>query len=166
MVAPKEPRKKSPPRSGPGSGKRPINRPKENCNFYKMYQTEEGRAKIAEWRKKQKETGVGRKKGQPDGIRWDEYKVVSEKAQAEAKEIVKVMAEKFNIENQYAKEALETAVTIMREPQSVDNKLKAAKLVLEYTKEKPSQKSEVTVQRAEDFLAAILKAEESGPEAS
>lgn len=125
-----------------------------------MYQTEEGRAKIAEWRKKQKETGTGRKPGQPDGLTKDEFFAARDKAKAEAKIIVQIMKKENNIESQYAVEALETAVEIMRMPQAAHNRLSAAKLVLEYTKEKPSTKSEVTVQRAEDFLEAVLKSED------
>lgn len=75
------------------------------------------------------------------------------------------MVEKLKIEDQYAVEALETAVEIMRTPLTARDRLAAAKLVLDFTKEKPSTKQEVTVQRAEDFLAAIMK-EENGSEAS
>ena len=166
ITNPKSGRKNAKPRSGPESGKNQKQARYGSSNiFSRLYQTEEGRAKIAEWRKKQKETGTGRKPGQPDGLTKDEFFAARDKAKAEAKIIVEIMSKENNIENEYAKEALGTAVEVMRMPGNVSARLSAAKLVLEYTKEKPSTKSEVTVQRAEDFLESILK-KEDGPEAS
>lgn len=130
-----------------------------------MYQTEEGRAKIAAWREKAKKTGTGRAPGQPDGVKKKDFIALRDKVKAEAKKIVEIMSETHKIEDQYAKEALETAVELMRVPGESRGRLAAAKLILEFTKEKPSTKSEVTVQRAEDFLESILKTE-NGPEAS
>jgi hypothetical protein len=154
---PKTGRRNAKPRSGPNSGKdQRYARYGDQNPFSRLYKTEEGRAKIAEWRKKQKETGTGRKPGQPDGLTKDEFFAARDKAKAEAKIIVEIMSKENNIENVYAKEALETAVEIMRLPANASNRLSAAKLVLEYTKEKPSTKSEVTVQKAEDFLESIL----------
>jgi hypothetical protein len=154
---PKTQRLKSKPRSGPESGKdQRFARYGDQNPFSRLYKTEEGRAKVTEWRKKQKETGTGRKPGQPDGLTKDEFFAARDKAKAEAKIIVEIMSKENNIENEYAKEALGTAVEVMRMPGNVSARLSAAKLVLEYTKEKPSTKSEVTVQKAEDFLESIL----------
>jgi hypothetical protein len=131
-----------------------------------MYRTEEGRAKIAEWRKKQKETGTGRKPGQPDGMLKNEFFEARVRYKREAKLIVEIMSKELKIEDGYAKEALETAVELMRMPGSARDRLAASKLILEFTKEKPSTKSEVTVQRAEDFLAEVLAKTENGSEVS
>lgn len=69
------------------------------------------------------------------------------------------IAKDHNIDDQYAKEALETVVEIMRMPGDRDAKLRAAKTLLEFTKQKPVAKSEVAVAKAEDFLAAVLAQE-------
>lgn len=162
----RQPRKKSKPRSGPQSGKDQSKARYGDKNpFSRMYKTEEGRAKIAQWREKAKQTGTGRKPGQPDGLTAKEFIPLRDKIKEEAKKIVEIMSETLKIEDQYAKEALETAVELMRVPGGSRDRLAAAKLILEFTKEKPSTKSEVTVAKAEDFLESILKTEH-GPEAS
>ena len=56
-----------------------------------------------------------------------------------------------------AAEALEAALTVMRGPQSQTQKLAAAKLVLDFTRAKPTAKSEVTINAAEDWLASLGK---------
>lgn len=56
-----------------------------------------------------------------------------------------------------AKEALEGALTVLRGPQTQQNKLAAAKLLLEFTKSKPVAKSEVSVNAAEAWLASLDK---------
>lgn len=150
-------RKRSKPRSGPGSGKGSQGVSGSKNIFSRLYQTEEGRAKIAAWREKAKKTGTGRKPGQPDGMRKDEFFKTRDRVKEEAKKIVEIMEQKLKIEDTYAKEALETAVEIMRMPAESRSRLAAAKLILEFTKEKPSTKSEVTVAKAEDFLESILK---------
>jgi len=60
------------------------------------------------------------------------------------------------IDDEYAVEALKTAVEIMREPCSNRDRLSAAKLVLDFTKTKPAAKSEVTIGKAEAFLESLL----------
>jgi hypothetical protein len=56
-----------------------------------------------------------------------------------------------------AAEALEAALTVMRGPQSQTQKLAAAKLVLDFTRAKPTAKSEVTINAAEDWLTSLGK---------
>lgn len=90
-------------------------------------------------------------------MRKDEFFKTRDRVKEEAKKIVEIMEQKIKIEDTYAKEALETAVEIMRMPAESRSRLAAAKLILEFTKEKPSTKSEVTVAKAEDFLESILK---------
>lgn len=153
-------RKKSKPRSGPTSGKdQRFARYGDQNPFSRLYKTPEGRAKVAQWREKAKQTGTGRKPGQPDGMLKDEFFAARVKIKNEAKRIVEIMSEQLKIEDTYAKEALETAVELMRMEGGSRDRLAAAKLILEFTKEKPSTKSEVTVAKAEDFLESILKTE-------
>ena len=64
-----------------------------------------------------------------------------------------------NIDDEYAVEALKTAVEIMREPAQNRDKLTAARMVLDFTKTKPVSKSEVTVGKAEAFLESLLVSE-------
>ena len=66
------------------------------------------------------------------------------------------MAKDNNIDDEYAVEALKTAVEIMREPAQNRDKLTAARMVLDFTKTKPVSKSEVTVGKAEAFLESLL----------
>lgn len=106
----------------------------------------------------------GRPKGLPDGMGAKAF--AAHKAEIEA--TTKIIMGKLVKDNElnptddaYAIEALETAVNVMRMQGDVRNKLGAAKLVLEYTKAKPSTKSEVTVNTAEDFLAKVLEDEQA-----
>jgi hypothetical protein len=77
-----------------------------------------------------------------------------------AEEVVKIMAKKHGIENEYAVEALTTAVEIMRSPDATRDRLQAARLVLDFTKQKPATKSEMAISQAESFLEGLLKEEE------
>lgn len=62
---------------------------------------------------------------------------------------------------EFAREAIETAVELMRtEVINAKDKLAAARTVLEWTMAKPVQQSEVSIKRAEDFLASVLTAEQ------
>ena len=64
----------------------------------------------------------------------------------------------------HAKEALDTAVGIMKTQDgsvSVKDKLTASRLVLDFTKEKPTQRTDNTHRVAEDFLDELAEEEES-----
>lgn len=159
MGAPKHPRKKSPPRAG--SGPCPQKAPKQNY-FSTLMQTEEGRRLRQEWSRK-KRKNPGRPRGVPDGFRKHQIEPLRAKIRKEATELVEIMAEKFEIESEYAKEALTTAVEVMRVPGETRERLAAARLVLDFTKQKPASKSEVAVSKAEDFLASLI--EDDGSEA-
>ena len=76
------------------------------------------------------------------------------------------MSEKYDIEDDYAKNALETAVEIMGVPGETRERLAAARLVLDFTKSRPASKQEVTIGKAEEFLASLLDEDENGPEAT
>lgn len=107
----------------------------------------------------------GRPKGLPDGMGAKAFAEHKVKVETETKIIMEhiVNENELNpVDDAYAVEALETAVNIMRLQGDARNKLGAAKLILEYTKAKPSTKSELTVNTAEDLLNQIL-ADEAKP---
>jgi len=70
------------------------------------------------------------------------------------------MSDKYNIEDEYQKEALSTAVEVMRLVGETRERLAAARLVLDFTKSKPASKSDVSISKAEDFLASLLQEDE------
>ena len=155
MGAPKTPRQKAP--------KKPLTHPKkgehqrgENNYFTKLMQTEEGRALRREWSTK-KRKNPGRPMGVVDGHTKETLKPIREQSRKDAKRIVEIMAEEYDIDDSYAKEALQTAVEIMREPAQNRDKLTAARMVLDFTKTKPTSKSEVTIGQAEAFLSSLLE---------
>jgi len=115
----------------------------------------------------------GRPLGSYDGVRKAERERINAAAKEYAKETIKIMQDKGILSGEddpRAVEALDAALTTMRTPANQQTKLAAAKLILEYTKAKPASKSEVTVNKAEEWLAAITseekndKADEEGPE--
>lgn len=153
---PRKPRAKSP--SKVGQGKHPQKAPKNNY-FATLMQTEEGRALRREWSKKPRKN-AGRPRGVPDGFRKEQIEPIRAKVKAEAKEVVEIMAKEFDIEDEYAKAALETAVEVMRMVGDNRERVAAARLVLDFTKQKPASKSELAVSKAEDFLASLIEDED------
>lgn len=130
-----------------------------------MQQTEEGRKLWKLWTDKRFAPGVprGRPRGAVTGYSGSTYKKQKAQAKAEAKEIVALMEKKgFEIPKaEFAREAIEVAVEIMRtDAMNPKDKLSAARTVLEWTLSKPVAVSEVSVKRAEDFLSAVLDAEQ------
>ena len=87
-------------------------------------------------------------------------RVKKKQAKADAERIVAIMAKENNIDDEYAVEALKTAVEIMREPAQNRDRLTAARMVLDFTKTKPAAKSEVTIGKAEAFLESLLDSDE------
>jgi|TARA_R110000803_G_C11978499_1_gene320459 hypothetical protein len=83
-----------------------------------------------------------------------------EQAKKDAEKVVKIMSKEYNIEDEYQKEALTTAVEVMRLVGETRERLAAARLVLDFTKSKPVSKSDVSISRAEDFLASLLQEDE------
>lgn len=67
------------------------------------------------------------------------------------------MADQLNIEDEYAKTALETAVEVMRTVGDTRERVAAARLVLDFTRSKPVAKNELAISKAEDFLAALVE---------
>lgn len=100
------------------------------------------------------------RKGVPDGWANDKKGIAKERSQAteDAKEIVRIMVKKGLVpDDEAAVEALDYAVSVVRDKTiDVRNKLSAAKLVLDFTKQKPVQNANVTV-TAESFLEELAK---------
>ena len=147
-------RKKAPPKAK----KHPQKAPKKNY-FSELMKTPEGRALRKQWSTKPRKN-AGRPKGVPDGHRKTTIEPLRDKAKLEAKKVVEIMSDKYDIEDEHAKEALKTAVEVMRVDGATRERLQAARLVLDFTKSKPANKSEVTIGKAEDFLASLLADDE------
>lgn len=161
MPSPKKPRAKSLPKAGNGS--HPQRAPKKNY-FATLMETPEGRELRRQWSNKPRKN-AGRPRGVPDGYRKEQIEPIRAQIKKEAEKVVEIMAEKYGVEDDYAKEALHTAVEIMRVPGETRERLSAARLVLDFTKQKPVAKSEVAVAKAEEFLSSLLTEEDDGSEA-
>jgi hypothetical protein len=73
-----------------------------------------------------------------------------------AKEVTKLMVDKGQIEDDpKVTKAFQTAMEVLEGPMNTRDKLAAARLILDFLKAKPVSKSEVTVQKAEDWLAQV-----------
>lgn len=134
-------------------------RAKENNYFHTMMKTEEGRALRRQWATKPRKNG-GRPKGVPDGHTKESIAPFRAEAKQYAKRMVELMAKEHNIEDDYQREALETAVSILRLDGETRERLAAARLVLDFTKSKPVAKTDVSISKAEDFLSSLLVDEE------
>ena len=144
-----------------GQGPAPQKKPRNNY-FSTLMSTPEGRELRRQWSTKPRNK-PGRPKGVPDGYRKADIEPIRDKAKKEAEKVVQIMSDKFEIEDVFAQEALQTAVEVMRTPGETRERLSAARLVLDWTKAKPAAKSEVTIGKAEEFLASLI--EDDGPEA-
>lgn len=149
-------RKKAPPRVKTGT--HPQRAPKNNY-FATLMSTPEGRALRAEWAARPRKN-PGRPKGVPDGHRKHTIEPIRKQAREEAEKVVEVMTKKIPVESDYAREALTTAVEVMRSPDSTRDRLTAARLVLDFTKQKPATKSEMAISQAESFLEGLLQEEQ------
>ncbi len=106
------------------------------------------------------------RRGVPNGFAGSREEI--DKGRAEARELAKKAVEHMKktdeIVDPRAEESLEAAIEIVRAKVKdplrdgqdylypAGDRLKAAKLVLEFTKAKPASKNELTLHRAEDFL--------------
>ena len=95
--------------------------------------TPEGRELRRQWSTKPRKN-PGRPKGVPDGYRKADIEPIREQAKKEAEKVVQIMSDKYDIDDGYAKEALQTAVEVMRTPGETRERLSAARLVLDWTK--------------------------------
>jgi len=138
----------------PSKTRFPQKAPKRNY-FSTLMETEEGRALRKSWSTK-KRIRTGRPRGVPDGYRKEQIEPIRAREKRKAERLVNIMAEKFNIEDEYAKKALVTAVEVMNVVGETRERLAAARLVLDFTKQKPASKNEVALTKAEDFLASLV----------
>lgn len=141
-----------------GPRKRPVPHPsvlaRRSAASKKAWET--SREKRMAWHKAN--PGATSRAGIPDGMRKADAMKAWDEARASAKETIKIMVEKKIIDgdDEKANEALETCITIMRGPSThLPLKLTAAKTVLEWTRAKPASKQEVSIQKAEDWLAMV-----------
>ena len=126
----------------------------------KLWQDPEYRAKQAAARAEYHERLWGQPAsytGVPRGMRKREADPLNQQAK-ESAAVTMAELEKAGVlddADEQAKEALQTSIEIMRQPGDKKVRLQAARQVLEWTKAKPAAKSEVTVNKAEEWLAAI-----------
>jgi hypothetical protein len=96
---------------------------------------------------------AGRKKGVPSAYtaaQWEAHR-------AAQKPIIQRIMKKMSANGQLpddpnAQEAMKEAMVVLRSQVPWQGKLAAARLVLDFTKSKPTTKAEVTVKSAEDYL--------------
>jgi hypothetical protein len=73
-----------------------------------------------------------------------------------AKEVTKIMVEQGHLpEDPKVEKAFEVAMEILASQINAATRLSAARLVLDFTKAKPTAKSEVTVKSAEDWIQEV-----------
>ena len=101
--------------------------------------------------------GFKARQGVPDGMRKAEAYPLVEAAKESAKETMSELKQAGVVDgtDPRAEEALEAAIAVMRSPGDKKVALVAARLVLDFTKSKPASKSEISVNKAEDWLAAV-----------
>lgn len=97
---------------------------------------------------------VGRKLGHPWGIREKKLSLLQKKASKQVQKDMENIKNKLELD-EVAEEALTGALTVLRNPNSQQTKLSAAKLLLEFSKTKPVAKSEVSINAAEAWLASL-----------
>lgn len=133
--------------------KRNFNRV-SNEIYRKRYNTPECRAKLeAYWAS---DRAKGHRRNIPSGMRKEEAEREWAFARMYAKEVAKIMVETGHIEDDpKVVAAFTSAMEVLESPMSQGIKLQAARLILDFCKAKPVAKSEITVQKAEDWLAAV-----------
>lgn len=101
----------------------------------------------------------GRPHGVPDGFRKATIDPIRERIKEENKLIVRYMVstKQFTPDNNVSEQAFETLLEAIRVPGSLKDRITAAKALLEYTQRKPAAYSEVTLNKAETFLEAVLE---------
>ena len=95
----------------------------------------------------------GRKAGVPSSRTIQQHAQIVADQQPHIKRIMKKMAEQGILpDDPRAVEALESAVQVLRTVESAKDRLAAARLVLDFTKSRPTTKIETTIKSAEDLL--------------
>lgn len=110
--------------------------------------------------------GFSSRFGVPDGMRKAEAAPLNEQAAESAKKTMSELEQAGVLADAdaQAKEALEATLTIMRAPGDKKVRLAAAGQVLAYTKAKPATKADVTINKAEAWLAAVAAENDSADE--
>jgi hypothetical protein len=127
-----------------------------NKDWSKLYDGLVGYRELVEFRQGRymKFIARGRPFGHTRGLNKHELKIAHDAAREQAKKDMEQIKKNIDM-TEAAEEALEGAITVLRQPASQQVKLAAAKLVLEFTKSKPVAKSEVSVNKAEEWLASL-----------
>lgn len=117
-----------------------------------------------EWRAKKLQSMVGglsngRPVGVPDGYRKETIEPIRTRIKEENKLIVRYMVatKQFSPDNHVSEQAFETLLEAIRVPGALKDRISAAKALLEFTQRKPAAYSEVTLNKAETFLEAVLE---------
>lgn len=97
---------------------------------------------------------VGRKVGHPWGYREGKLAELQKEAAIQVQKDMENIKKKLELD-EVAEEAMVGALTVLRNPNSQQTKLTAAKLLLEFSKTKPVARSEVSVNAAEAWLASL-----------
>lgn len=97
---------------------------------------------------------TGFKPGQVEGYNLRQLEELKKEARIRVEQDMANIKKHLDLPDM-ANEALEGALTVLREPSTQATKLSAAKLILEFTKSKPVAKSEVSVNKAEEWLASL-----------
>lgn len=103
----------------------------------------------------------GRKLGEGPGIRRKKLGYLMGWVKRRVKKDMENIKRAHPDLNEVAAEALEGALSVLRGPQSQQQKLAAAKLLLDFSMSKPVAKSEVSVNAAEDWLASLAKEDDA-----
>jgi hypothetical protein len=153
-VARKKRRKRSP---RPLRYRGRLKRPGVAQKMKEQWADPEYRARMTAKRKEEALTRTATREGVPDGMRKAQAYPLNEAAKESAKQTMAELETAGVLVNDSdaAKEALQTSIEIMRKPGEKKVQLAAARQVLEWTKAKPASKSEVTVNKAEEWLKAV-----------
>lgn len=166
MGAPKQPRKKRP-KAHPNSN---ATRGEKN-NLWRLWNNPETRPQMLESVRKAA-TKAGRPPGVTDGMSKATVKrlpKIQAQAEKDAERILRAMEEEGMIPEvepdvedslldspeAQAREAMKTAIVIMRMPGNKQTRLTAARTILEWTRAKPASTVNQNI-AAEDFLGALL----------
>ena len=119
--------------------------------FRELASTPEGRAQFGQWSKL---GNAGRKSGTPDGHSAESIKKLREKNRKEARKVVAAM----NIDDERAEKVIEKLYSIAMEDETDKRaSIQAGRIVLEFLRAKPVQKSEVSIGQAEAWLDELAK---------
>ncbi len=169
-MAEETPKEKVAPKKKRKSRKRRIKRPDLTAAMRALWADPERRASLLANRreivKRERELDPEKFKrvGIPNGMTRESAQRKWNKHAKSAKKTVEAMEKNgvFKDDDSASKEAMEFNITVMRGGYAIRERLAAASKILEYTKTKPVAKSEVTVNKAEEWLAAVSATENDG----